>query len=164
MNAARQVYASTYEVTMVCRGCVNLNYESQQRWPSLRWHKRGQLISQPRKTVTMSVNIPLKSTTDKGCTWMMPSFWMWRHGALVRTDVSEEHVASIITVNRIRELETALLVSSNALLSSLIHFTLMMGANSFFETFVLTRATRRTSQRPSSFIATSVKTSNFTKH
>jgi hypothetical protein len=38
---------------------------------------------------------------------------MWRHEALVRTNVSEEHIASIIRVERISELRTTLAVTSN---------------------------------------------------
>jgi hypothetical protein len=49
---------------------------------------------------------------------------------IVRTDVSEEHIASIIRVKRISP-------------SWLIVFTLMMEAIGFSETPVLTRATRR---------------------
>jgi hypothetical protein len=37
----------------------------------------------------------------------MASFWMLRHVALVRTDVSEEFSASIMRVIRIGELGTA---------------------------------------------------------
>jgi hypothetical protein len=38
---------------------------------------------------------------------------MWRRVALVRTDVSEERIASIIGVERIGELGTTLAVTSN---------------------------------------------------
>jgi hypothetical protein len=38
---------------------------------------------------------------------------MLRHVALVRTEVSEEHIASIIRVTRIGELGTKLAASSN---------------------------------------------------
>jgi hypothetical protein len=44
--------------------------------------------------------------------WRMPSSEMLRHVALVRTDVSEEHSASIIRVTRVGELGT-LAVTSN---------------------------------------------------
>jgi hypothetical protein len=43
----------------------------------------------------------------------MPSAGMLRRVALVRTDVLEEHSASIIRVTRIGELGTMLAVSSN---------------------------------------------------
>jgi hypothetical protein len=43
----------------------------------------------------------------------MPSFGMFRHVALVITDVSEERIASIIKVKRISELGTTLAVTSN---------------------------------------------------
>jgi hypothetical protein len=43
----------------------------------------------------------------------MPCSGMLRHVALVRTDVSEEHSASIIRVTRIVELGTTLAVTSN---------------------------------------------------
>jgi hypothetical protein len=43
----------------------------------------------------------------------MPSFGMLRRVALVRTNVSEERIASIIRVTRIGELGTMLTVTSN---------------------------------------------------
>jgi uncharacterized membrane protein len=82
-------------------------------------------------------------------------FWMLRHVALVRSDVSEE-------VTRIGELGTTLAVTSNrrtlrrnlrsvhrllvtasVVPSSPILVTLMKEVLSFFETSVLARATRR---------------------
>jgi hypothetical protein len=42
----------------------------------------------------------------------MPSSWMLRREALIRTDVSEERIVSIIRVTRIDELGT-LAVTSN---------------------------------------------------
>jgi hypothetical protein len=70
---------------------------------------------------------------------------MLRHVALVRTDVSEELIASIIRVTRIGELGTlsvGLLVPANVH-SSPILVTLMMEALRSTETSVLTRATRQ---------------------
>jgi hypothetical protein len=43
----------------------------------------------------------------------MPSSGMLRRGALVRTDVSKELIASIFRVTRIGELGTTLAVTSN---------------------------------------------------
>jgi hypothetical protein len=43
----------------------------------------------------------------------MPSSWMLHHVALVRTNVSEEGIDSIIRVTRIGELGTMLPVTSN---------------------------------------------------
>jgi hypothetical protein len=43
----------------------------------------------------------------------MPSSGMLRHVALVRTDISEEPIVSIIRVTRIGELGTILTVTSN---------------------------------------------------
>jgi hypothetical protein len=63
---------------------------------------------------------------------------MLRRVALVRTGVLEEHIASITRVTRIGELVTANVITSPPIL-----VTLMMEALRFFETLVLTRATRR---------------------
>jgi demethoxyubiquinone hydroxylase (CLK1/Coq7/Cat5 family) len=68
------------------------------------------------------------------------------HVALVRTDVSEEHSATIIRVTRIGELGAMLAVTSNRCMlqkkySSPIFVTLMMEALHSSETLVLTRAT-----------------------
>jgi hypothetical protein len=75
---------------------------------------------------------------------------MLRHVALVRADVSEEHIGPIIRLTRIGELGTALAVTSNqctlkhanVLPSSPILVTLMMEAIHSSETSVLTGATR----------------------
>jgi hypothetical protein len=80
---------------------------------------------------------------------------MLRRVALVRTDVSEEPSASIITVTRISELGTTLAVTSNqpsvrrllvtasVVPSSPILVALIREELSSSETSVLTRATRR---------------------
>jgi multidrug efflux pump subunit AcrB len=84
----------------------------------------------------------------------MSSSGMLRHVNLVRTYVSEESSASIIRVTRFGELGTTLavteclvfllsvrqlLVSASAVPSSLILVTLMVGALSSSEMYVLTR-------------------------
>jgi hypothetical protein len=43
----------------------------------------------------------------------MPSYGMWRHVAVVRTNGAKERIASIITVTGIVELGTTLAVTSN---------------------------------------------------
>jgi hypothetical protein len=87
---------------------------------------------------------------------------MLRRVAIVRTDVSEERIASFIRVTRLVELGTTLaltsnrrkllvflrsvrrlLVRANVVPSSPILVTLMKEALSSCETSVLTRATRR---------------------
>jgi hypothetical protein len=80
---------------------------------------------------------------------------MIRHVVLVRIEVSEERIASIIRVTRISELETTLavtnnrstlrrlLVTANVVPSSQIPVTLMMEAIASYGTWVLTRATWR---------------------
>jgi uncharacterized membrane protein (DUF4010 family) len=60
----------------------------------------------------------------------MPSSEMLRRVDLVRIDVSDEHITSIITVTRIGELEMLAVI-------------LIMDAISSSETSVLTMATRR---------------------
>jgi hypothetical protein len=74
----------------------------------------------------------------------MVSSGMLRRVALVRTDVSEDH-RLIIRVTKIGEARSVLrlLVTASIVPSSPIHITLMKEALSFFETSVLTRATRR---------------------
>jgi hypothetical protein len=71
-----------------------------------------------------------------------PSSGMWRRVTLVRTDVSEERIASI-RAKRISAGVHQLLVTANVVPSSLILFTLMMEAICCSETSVLTRSTRR---------------------
>jgi hypothetical protein len=61
---------------------------------------------------------------------------------LVRADVSEERIASTIRVTNLRSL-LRLLVTANVVPSSPILVNLMMWAIRFYETLVLTRATRR---------------------
>jgi hypothetical protein len=68
----------------------------------------------------------------------MPSSGILRHVFLVRTDVSEEHSASIVSVTTIGELGTTLAVTNSPIL-----VTLMMRALSSYEMSVLTRATWR---------------------
>jgi hypothetical protein len=85
----------------------------------------------------------------------MPSSGLLRSVAIVRTDVSEERIASITRVTRIGELGTTLaiisvflrcvlwlLVPANVTRSSPILVTLMMEAICSSETSVLTRVTR----------------------
>jgi hypothetical protein len=79
--------------------------------------------------------------------WRMPSSVMLCHMALVRTDVSKEHSASIIRVTRIGELGTTLAVTSNQSMlqrnNSPILVTVMMEVICFSESSVLTRAIER---------------------
>jgi hypothetical protein len=68
---------------------------------------------------------------------------MLHHVALVRTNVSEEHIASITWLTRISDLGTTLAVTNTVIPSSLILFTQMMEAICSSETSVLTGATWR---------------------
>jgi hypothetical protein len=68
---------------------------------------------------------------------------MFCHVALVRTDVVEEHVASIIRVTRIGELRKLLAVTSNRAVCEEILFTLMIEVTRSSETSGLSRVTRR---------------------
>jgi hypothetical protein len=76
----------------------------------------------------------------------MPYSGKLRRVFLVRTDVSEERIASIIRVKRIDELFLLsvfrLLVTVNIVPSSSVFVTLMMEAILSSETSVLTRATQ----------------------
>jgi hypothetical protein len=63
--------------------------------------------------------------------------------ALVRINVSEEHIASIIRVTRIGELEKTLAVTSNRRTRRSISYHPDDGRDMFSETSVLTRATWR---------------------
>jgi hypothetical protein len=75
--------------------------------------------------------------------------------ALVRTDVSEDRIVSMISVLQ-------LLVTANVIPSSLILFALMMEEIRFSETSVLTIVTLYTSKKTEFYIVTAVKTSNLT--
>jgi hypothetical protein len=84
----------------------------------------------------------------------MSSSGMLRHVALVRTDVLEDHSASITRVTRITELGTLAITSNQHVTaasygyipSSPILATLMKEALSSSETSVVTRATQRNIQ------------------
>jgi hypothetical protein len=67
---------------------------------------------------------------------------MWRRVGLDKNNVSEEHVASVFRVERIRELDRVLAIwSANAVPSSGIFSTLKMEETRSFETSLLTRST-----------------------
>jgi hypothetical protein len=84
----------------------------------------------------------------------MPSSGVWRRVAVVRTEVSEECIASSIRVTRIGQLGTLaiisdflrsvlqLLATANVVPSSPILVTLMLEARRSSETSILARATR----------------------
>jgi hypothetical protein len=73
----------------------------------------------------------------------MPRSWTWHCVGLLRTDVSEEHIASIITVPVFPRSLLQLLVNANVDLSSPILVTLMSEAIRSSETSVLIRAKLR---------------------
>jgi hypothetical protein len=70
---------------------------------------------------------------------------MWHRVALVRTDDSEERIASMIRVERMSELATTLAVIKNFanVLGSVISSTLKMEATRYSEEQMLTGPTRR---------------------
>jgi hypothetical protein len=98
----------------------------------------------------------------------MPSSRMWRHVALVGTDVSEERM-SIILVTRIDKLEQfhrrelRLLVTGKVLPRSLILVTLMLEAIRSFETSVPTRSNGVMSRNTAFFYVDYVRTSQETR-
>jgi hypothetical protein len=71
----------------------------------------------------------------------MPSSEICRRVTLVRTDVSEERITSIMRVERINLLGTAL--AANVIPCSLILLTLMMEVTRSSETSVLKRSSQR---------------------
>jgi hypothetical protein len=79
----------------------------------------------------------------------MPSSGMWHQVGLVKIDISEKRIASVVRVEIISELGTTLAVTSklkhtltaNVVYSSLILSTLKSGAKFFSETSILTRTT-----------------------
>jgi demethoxyubiquinone hydroxylase (CLK1/Coq7/Cat5 family) len=73
----------------------------------------------------------------------MQSSGMLRRAALVRTDTSEERIASIIRVTVIGELGTTITVTSNRSILRRNTVTLMMVAIHSSETSLLRGATRR---------------------
>jgi hypothetical protein len=78
--------------------------------------------------------------------WRVPSSGMWHRVALVRTDVSQECIASIIWVKRIGVFLRSVLrflVTANVVPSSPIIVTLMMEVICSSETSVFRKATRR---------------------
>jgi hypothetical protein len=68
---------------------------------------------------------------------------MLRGVALIRTDVSEEHIAYTIIFHSVSSRLLLLLVTANIVRNSPILVTLMKEALSSSETSVITRATRR---------------------
>jgi hypothetical protein len=91
----------------------------------------------------------------------MPFSVMLRRVALVRTDVSEEHSASIIRVRRFGELGITLAVTSNR--RTLRSFTMYSNISYVPPKLRLLQETHGlTSQKTEFFIVTAVKTSNLT--
>jgi hypothetical protein len=74
--------------------------------------------------------------------WRIPSRGMLGRAALVRADVSEDRIFSIIIVRRISEHVLLLLVAANVVHSSMILFVLIIETIFSFETSVPTRTTR----------------------
>jgi hypothetical protein len=89
------------------------------------------------------ITSPLQNTVSRRWLWRMPSSGMWRCGALVRTDDSEECTAWTIRVQRMSGLGKTLAVTSILILSSLILSVLVMEMISSSETSVRIIATRR---------------------
>jgi hypothetical protein len=91
-----------------------LGYSRGRPWTSWRTNKP---TSQSLEIITLEICLISKSSNFSFCDIFlvrrMSSSVMWHRMVLVRTDVSEEHIASIIRVTRIGQLGTTLVVTSN---------------------------------------------------
>jgi hypothetical protein len=97
----------------------------------------------------------------------MPSSLIWGHVALLRTDVSENHITSIIRVEGISYLGTSAVTTNELLViadrfSSPILLTLMIEAIRCSETWPPTRATGHIIPEDGILHSPAVKTSNLT--
>jgi hypothetical protein len=88
----------------------------------------------------------------------MLSSGVLRRMDLVRTNISEERIASIIRMTSIGEAGTTLGVTSKVVPTSLILVTLMMEAIIFYEKSVLQEPHGVASQKTTFFIVTALKT------
>jgi hypothetical protein len=105
-------------------------------------------MSPAAECLVVTTAIPQPSLYDQQFSWRMPSFGMWRRVAFVTTNDSEEHLPSILRVERISKLVTANVISSSQQLDTanivpnlLILFTMMMEVIYSSEMSVLTSAT-----------------------
>jgi hypothetical protein len=105
-----------------------------------------------------------KDKKNKRNIWSLSSSGMWRHGALIRTDVSEKHHLHLLGEKnqRIRSLHQ-LLVTANVVPSVLIPFSLMMEATHSPKSMFLPDLRCVTFQNTAFLIVTAVETSNLTK-
>jgi hypothetical protein len=105
------------------------------------WDKKAQFIRH-RKRITSLLQCPAGKCYVLVTLEVFTAMAMKNAVAFVRTDVSDERIASIIRVTRQRELGKKLAVTSNCSTLLTILVTLMMEVIRSSETWVLTRATR----------------------
>jgi hypothetical protein len=77
------------------------------------WVPFSSPLTTRRVTVGWKSSYCVRSEVSRRWQWRMLYSWMWCRVALVRTDVSEESIVSIIRVKRISQLVTALAVTRN---------------------------------------------------
>jgi hypothetical protein len=103
------------------------------------WDFHGGDYEECRLLGNKNPDLTSQETHSRRTLWKMPSSGLLRRVALVRIDVSEERRASIVFIRCVQRW----LVNANVVRNSVILVTMMMEAIRSSETFVPTRATRR---------------------
>jgi hypothetical protein len=142
-------------------------------WRELIMHKFRQFCIW-NKVVTYFLDVEIEENMNVKClSWRMPSSCMLRRLALVRPNILEECIASIVRVTIIGEIGTVwhiglihsvirLVVTANVVHTSPILVTLMMEAIVPTKRRFLQEPHNIASQKTAFFIVTTMKTSNLT--